>query len=208
MRYTIVHFETVLYSRIRPCLAVLDLLRAAMVCKDWYRILTHGDSLERSQRTLTEDEIDTVVQDLRAPKLPWSIATEEYLRSVLRSCPSVCCASDLPRLSQWLLCLYNRGLVSPKTNIGTLDTTRVIERLTQARLSRFHSTGAASIQQASALPRSTERGSGQPGESVASVVEYPASADVGASRFPAGRRSRLPQCHRSHPRPVVVRQSR
>jgi hypothetical protein len=30
-----------------------------------------------------------------------------------------------------------------------LDTTRVIERLTQARLSRFHSTGVAAIQQAS-----------------------------------------------------------
>lgn len=31
------------------------------------------------------------------------------------------------------------------------DTTRVIERLTQARLSRFHTTGAASVQQASNL---------------------------------------------------------
>jgi hypothetical protein len=33
-----------------------------------------------------------------------------------------------------------RSFLCPKSNIGTLDTTRVIERLTQARLSRFHTT--------------------------------------------------------------------
>lgn len=38
-------------------------------------------------------------------------------------------------------------LLAPQTNIGTLDTTRVIERLTQARLSRFHSTGSAFVYQ-------------------------------------------------------------
>lgn len=65
--------------------------------------------------------------------------------------PSIQTEEDIPELILFLKRLYHKALLAPKTNIGTLDTTRVIERLTQARLSRFHSTGAASFHQATNL---------------------------------------------------------
>ena len=62
-----------------------------------------------------------------------------------------------------LCSLYNRSILPPGTNVGTQDTTRTIERLTQARLSRFHNTGGAAQQyvtlDALLHPQATRNGS-------------------------------------------------
>jgi hypothetical protein len=101
---------------------------------------------------LSDDQVDAVTAALRRMRLPWSGATQTYVRDHLRRIPCLRSdGSDLDGLTEYLGRLYQRAVLAPKTNIGTLDTTRVIERLTQAKLSSFHTTGAASIQQATNL---------------------------------------------------------
>ena len=72
-------------------------------------------------------------------------------------------ADIISELKDALCSLYNRSILPPGTNVGTQDTTRTIERLTQARLSRFHNTGGAAQQYATldALlhPQATRNGS-------------------------------------------------
>ena len=51
-------------------------------------------------------------------------------------------ATRLERRIEFELCNCQ---ITPNSNVGTLDTTRTIERLTQARLSRFHTTGAMHV---------------------------------------------------------------
>lgn len=147
-----VRFRAVYSSAVRPFLDPGERRRAvAAVCREWRRwereSVATGDP--PCYRTLVADEIDAVVDALRALRMPWSNTTERYLRGVLVATPCLRDASDLPPVIEHLTRLYHRAVLPPKTNIGTLDTTRVIERLTQARLSKFHSTGVAALQQAS-----------------------------------------------------------
>lgn len=121
-------------------------------CRKWRAWIPERIAAARERVPLSEDQLDAVTASLRALRLPWSNATERYLGETLRSVPCVdASASDLDELTAYLGRLYHRAVLPPKTNIGMLDTTRVIERLTQARLSRFHTTGAASMQQATNL---------------------------------------------------------
>ena len=55
-------------------------------------------------------------------------------------------AAILEKLKMHMCRLYNRAVLPAGTNVGAQDTTRTIEKLTQARLSRFHNTGGASQQ--------------------------------------------------------------
>ena len=120
--------------------------------RGWSRQCCADPEIQRA-RALDPVELDMVINRLRKLRLPWSAGTEAYLRQCLVRCP---CMMDgqIDTLVEYLTRLYQRAVLPPKMNIGTLDTTRVIERLTQARLSRFHSTGTtgggAGIQQASA----------------------------------------------------------
>ena len=82
-----------------------------------------------------------------------------YLRDVLINVASVDDDDDIDEVFEMIERFYVRSFLAPKSNIGTLslvakkkkntchhanpDTTRVIERLTQARLSRFHTTFAS-----------------------------------------------------------------
>jgi hypothetical protein len=130
-----------------------DLDRVRAVCRVWRRWVDESRLTKPpvTLRTLTVTERTTVVDALTALGMPWSNLTDRYIRDILSTTPSVRDSDDIPGLILLLQHLYQRAILVPATNIGTLDTTRVIERLTQARLSRFHSTGAASIQQASNL---------------------------------------------------------
>ena len=134
-------------------LAADDLERIRAVCRVWRRWVDESRLLRPPAplRTLTTPERTTVLEALTGLGMPWSDLTDKYIQGVLSTTPSVHTADDIPELIRLLQHLYQRAVLAPATNIGTLDTTRVIERLTQARLSRFHSTGAASIQQASNL---------------------------------------------------------
>lgn len=123
-------------------------------CRAWQRWIPAKCIPPAARAPLTDAQVATVTASLRALRLPWSGATDRFLRETLRTVPCVGVSdaeADLPGLTSYLTCLYQRAVLPPKTNIGTLDTTRVIERLTQARLSRFHTTGAASMQQATNL---------------------------------------------------------
>jgi hypothetical protein len=124
-----------------------------MVCRTWRRWVDEAARHDPpvTLRTLTPEEQHGVVNALIGLHLPWSNLTDTYIHSVLSTTPSIRDPDDIPHLIHLLQHLYQRAVLAPATNIGTLDTTRVIERLTQARLSRFHSTGAASIQEASNL---------------------------------------------------------
>lgn len=135
-----------------------------VACRAWHRWIPERAAAPSARVPLTEDQIAAVTASLRSLRLPWSGATERYLTESLRTVPcldatpaeaadgtSGTAAEQLDGLTQYLGRLYQRAVVAPKTNIGILDTTRVIERLTQARLSRFHTTGAASMQQATNL---------------------------------------------------------
>lgn len=151
----------------------------ASVCSEWRKwcIAQHRLDMAVAARPMTDSEVEDVIAHLEAlhwghrfgstsyaspGQLPWSNATQRYLRSTLPLVACVCNPDDdILEIKAHLTALYNRAVLTPKTNIGTLDqgsggtpnraldTTRVIERLTQARLSRFHSTGAVGIQQAS-----------------------------------------------------------
>lgn len=103
----------------------------------------------RGRRHMRPDELELTLERLRGLHLPWSRPTEEYLRRMLSETPCLSPSVSLETLADYLSRLYHRAVVPPKMNVGTLDTTRVIERLTQARLSRFHSTGAAATSIAS-----------------------------------------------------------
>jgi hypothetical protein len=145
--------------RVRPSPYVPrhDQLHVRVVCRDWRRWLDEARIADEAARTpLTDDQMGVVIGRLRALHLPWSAATDSYVRRHLSSVPCAAAdGSDVDALAEYLARLYHRAVVAPKTNIGTpnrgpsggpglraLDTTRVIERLTQARLSRFHTTGA------------------------------------------------------------------
>jgi hypothetical protein len=134
-------------------LNALDVNIMRQVCHIWRRWIDEARAItpDLVLRVLSTSEIDDIVQSLRHLHLPWCDLTDVYVREVLRHTPSIQTSEELPVLTNLITRLYQRGILTPATNIGTLDTTRVIERLTQARLSRFHSTGAASIQQASNL---------------------------------------------------------
>ena len=155
-----VRFQSIWVNSILPY--VEDERTLSLTCKTW-RLWMRERPDRRPPRHLRSDEIDTIVDHLKALRLPWTSATEEYTRKALRNTPCFPTDGEDPRtlsmLQDYLCRMYQRAVLSPKTNIGTLsvvlfpnrttlpDTTRVIERLTQARLSRFHSTGAAGIQQ-------------------------------------------------------------
>ena len=123
------------------------------VCRMWQCWIDEARAVapDVTLRVLSATEIDDLINALQRLNLPWSTLTDAYVREVLLKTPAIHSPDELPTLAILITRLYQRAVLAPATNIGTLDTTRVIERLTQARLSRFHSTGAASIQQASNL---------------------------------------------------------
>lgn len=121
---------------------------------------------------------DLICERIRRTRLPFPPSTECYIRSAnLTPRPNNTATAEMVAVA--VVNLYGRSFINPKTNIGTLDTTRVIgpsvflrcawgihssvyvciytrvfrvrgtwdvcQRLTQARLSRFHTTGAASV---------------------------------------------------------------
>lgn len=144
-------FQAIFTWHVAPYLCPPTRLAAQRVCRAWRAWIAAVPPARAAaeRRRPSAAEMDEVVGRLRALNLPWSDPTETYLRESLAQ---IACLApggeDLDALVHHLERLYHRAVLVPKTNIGTLDTTRVIERLTQARLSRFHSTGVAAIQQA------------------------------------------------------------
>jgi hypothetical protein len=163
-----VRWRPLLVGSVWTCLGPQDRMPIRKVCRSWRK----WEQVEMARdgvahRPLSVDEAEEVLCRLRLLHMPWSRAIEDHLRRGLTSHPCTPTESpaSLDALVDYLTRLYQRAVLPPKTNIGTLglrlvwveqgagaDTTRVIERLTQARLSRFHSTGTsggAGIQQAS-----------------------------------------------------------
>ena len=140
-------FHSIFLEYVVGFLPVQEKNMLALVCSHWNTWLKRkqGAHRPRSLRPLQPTEVEDVVNQLKRLQLPWSRATEDYVTGVLSHHPSI--PEDFPHwkenLCGFLTQLYSRAILPPKTNIGTLDTTRVIERLTQARLSRFHSTSAS-----------------------------------------------------------------
>lgn len=129
------------------------------VCKQWKLWLT-VNTLDATPllRCPESSEILRICNRLRALKMPWDSSTESYMSTILSKRALIPHSSEKERIEDTLESLtahlehlYVRSVITPMTNIGTLDTTRVMERMTQAKLSRFHTTGAASVQQASSL---------------------------------------------------------
>lgn len=145
--------RTVLVGRVTPFLSATVIHGVlARVCRTWRRWIAAITVHPPPRRTMAPAEIDALCVQLRRDlTLTWSDGTERYIRSSLATLPVLAGEADLPRVHARIERLLTRGFLAPKTNIGTLDTTRVIERLTQARLSRFHTTGASSMQQAGNL---------------------------------------------------------
>lgn len=141
---------SVVVGFLAPFLPPLSHLSCRMVCRTWNRWFPLPRTLNERQRDckrmLTDPEIDSIVQRMRAMNYPWTEATEEYVRQSLTAFGPLLpldASEALEDLTQLLERLFGRSFLDPKSNIGTLDTTRVIERLTQARLSRFHTASAS-----------------------------------------------------------------
>ena len=140
-------FHSIFLDHVLGFLVVTEKTNLLLVCSTWNTWLKQKQCAHRpmSLRPLQPLEVEDVVNQLKRLQLPWSRATEDYVTGVLSKHP--CIPQEFPHwkenLCGFLTQLYSRAILSPKTNIGTLDTTRVIERLTQARLSRFHSTSAS-----------------------------------------------------------------
>ena len=140
-------FHSIFLEYVVGFLVVKEKNMLPLVCSTWNTWLKQKQCAyqSRSLRPLQPTEVEDVVNQLKRLQLPWSRATEDYVTRVLSNHPSV--PPEVPHWKEnvcgFLTQLYSRAILPPKTNIGTLDTTRVIERLTQARLSRFHSTSAS-----------------------------------------------------------------
>lgn len=115
-------------------------------------------------RGLDASELESIIQDLRSHRMPWTTATESYVRRTLSELP--CVSDDSPRhtvealkasgsftsfsgaaIHTFVVAVSTGGVATQnvdgrgkpfadhvrltRTNIGTLDTTRVIERLMQ-----------------------------------------------------------------------------
>ena len=140
-------FHSIFLEYVVGFLVVKEKHMLPLVCSTWNTWLKQKQCAyqSRSLRPLQPTEVEDVVNQLKRLQLPWSRATEDYVTRVLSNHPSI--PPEFPHwkenLCGFLTQLHSRAILPPKTNIGTLDTTRVIERLTQARLSRFHSTSAS-----------------------------------------------------------------
>lgn len=164
----------ILATGVWPYLPSRDGALCRGACRAWYAWFDAADGQERPHhhplRTLSAEETEGVCERLRRLRLPWSEALQAYIVHALSSVPCVQGPEGISEVQHCVERLLSRAYIAPKSNIGTLDTTRagvpplmyvcrkgrdacgrVIERLTQARLSRFHTTGAASMQQASNL---------------------------------------------------------
>jgi hypothetical protein len=103
------------------------------------------------RRSLTEAEIGRLIAKMRASHIGplWAISgTIKYVQAVLptvKEFPADVTPDYIDEYINRIVKLYLGCMVAPHTSVGALDTTRTIERLTQARLSRFHTTGSVHV---------------------------------------------------------------
>ena len=90
------------------------------------------------------EETERIVSFFRhnTPKQCWTKSVDIEIRQQLSMVPY----ATESEITQCMMHRWTGVFLAPQTNIGTLDTSRVIERLTQATLSRFHSTGSVLVQ--------------------------------------------------------------
>lgn len=117
----------ILIGRILPFLILKDVWSLRRTCRRWRDwIPSSSDALRplspaRGRVALRDDQVDQVVEALRRLRLPWSDATDRYVRTHLQRIPCVReDGSDVGALTDHLGRLYQRAVLPPKTNIGTL----------------------------------------------------------------------------------------
>ena len=121
----------ILVGRIIPFLSDGRVLR--QTCRLWRSWIPSGHLPSPQAHVpvrvaLRDDQIDHVVEAMRRLRLPWSDATDRYLRTHLQRIPCVHeDGSDFEALTDHLGRLYQRAVLPPKTNIGTLGS-YVVER--------------------------------------------------------------------------------
>ena len=119
-------------------------------------LLLHVRSYQRwtnrpKLRCLTDHEVQNFVLRLKAAHIGprWAVnGTVDYMHNILPTIvefPENTTPETINAYMEWVVKLYRGCMVVPNTSVGALDTTRTIERLTQARLSRFHTTGAVHV---------------------------------------------------------------
>lgn len=99
-----------------------------------------------------DEEITQTLDSLRSITAfqCWTPWVSDNLTKQLKVCKIPC---DMG-LSEFIECLigpYGRVFLTPRCNIGTLDTPRAVEKRTQAGLSRFHVTGGMAVLQSGNL---------------------------------------------------------
>lgn len=93
-------------------------------CSSW-RAWIHRKRTAKGQvplRPLNLDEVAEVIEELKALRLPWSNATNTYITETLTKHPTVPVDRTdwMKPLMAHMTRLYNRAVLPPKTNIGTL----------------------------------------------------------------------------------------
>lgn len=124
------------------------------VCKQaqhWVKIGQDHEKLASRLRGLRPDEIEELIGRIKrsfvGPR--WATGrTVRYLQNILpdiKEFPTDVTTGQMSAFMDQVVQIYTRCMVAPNTCVGALDTTRTIERLTQARLSRFHTTGSVHV---------------------------------------------------------------